>query len=151
MLLPLIFPGFNKLNYLENAQCEFVETSNKCQKRRLGIYSQNLYIYIYILSTKSLQLKNVSKYKKGFVPSLAKYLNSNCAADIHCFVCFHPLDTFFSDGFSIYNERINTHHITSIIKLSAVIGCRKQSSQQSFCREFISIFHYLMGTGNKTR
>ena len=38
---------------------------------------------------------------------------------------------------------INTHYTTSIIKFTAIIGCRENRYQLTFCKEFITIFDNL--------
>ena len=46
---------------------------------------------------------------------------------------------------------INTHHCTSIVELSAVVGCRKESDKLSFCIELVSVLYNLMCTTDQVK
>lgn len=44
---------------------------------------------------------------------------------------------------------INTHHSTSIIEFTAVVGSREEGDQLSLCEKLIAVFNDLMSTANK--
>jgi hypothetical protein len=66
---------------------------------------------------------------------------------------------FFSAGFKIYiissylertHERlVHTHHCARIIKLAAVVGCRKEGNELPLGEKLVPVFYNLMRTTNE--
>ena len=57
---------------------------------------------------------------------------------------------------NVYLERaherfVYAHHAAGIVKLAAVVGCRKQSHQLALSEEFVSVLNHLMSPANQVQ